>query len=93
MSIGWLGTAVDGGDGDSLVENDPDDKYCDHCGSTLAPDDGTTPKSSRSWCSMACGDAATADEPGWIRIADMTPLQRAELDHFMTPASEKGPAS
>lgn len=58
---------------------------CDECGIDLGPLDPSMPRSTRSWCSTACADKATANEPGWVRVEDLAPAQRAELDQILTP--------
>lgn len=63
----------------------PDSTSCSWCGAPIThdPDD---PPSIQSWCSSECSDAETADEPGWIKVEDLTPEQRAELDVLLSPA-------
>lgn len=59
---------------------------CEHCGRaiTLRPDD---PPASRSFCSDACLDAWTASgaegSDGWVRVEDLTAMQRAELEALL----------
>jgi hypothetical protein len=53
---------------------------CDRCGAKLAPARGDEPRFVRRWCGSSCADAATASEPGWVAVADMTSEQGAELE-------------
>lgn len=54
---------------------------CAHCEAPLATN-GIP--SERGWCDEACLDAWYSANPeeakGWIRVEDLTPEQRAELD-------------
>lgn len=56
-------------------------KTCDQCGKTMIAQDDihAEPCSTRAWCSEACGDEATKDEPGWEAVSDLSSLDRAEL--------------
>lgn len=55
---------------------------CCQCGKPLRP--GAHPPSIREWCGNACvaawEDANPVESSGWIRVENMTPLERAELE-------------
>ena len=59
-------------------------KTCCQCG---APVSDYGPKGSRTCCSNACAsawdDAHPEEAALWIRVENMTPLQRAELDALL----------
>jgi hypothetical protein len=57
---------------------------CCQCGATVS-DYG--PKGSRTYCSNTCAnawdDAHPEEAAAWIRVENMTPIQRAELDAML----------
>lgn len=59
-------------------------KTCCQCFASLR---GDGPNSTRLWCSNACAsawdDAHPEEAKLWIRVENMTPLQRAELDALL----------
>jgi hypothetical protein len=63
-------------------------RTCEQCGADLGPLDTIQPTSTREWCSTACADKATANEPGWVAVGDMPPTLRgtpeALLDSLRT---------
>ena len=64
---------------------------CDECGVDLGPADPSLPKSTRSWCSEACADKATANELGWRKIVSVAEAEAvaAELSAAVSASSAR----
>jgi hypothetical protein len=63
---------------------------CKECGGPIPRhDDGLD--AIRSTCSDACAERACS-RPGWIAVADLSPVQRAELDGILSAAAGRTPS-
>lgn len=67
----------------------PSRRPCAECGRLMPTDGDDALPSPPRWCSPSCADRATASEPGWIRVEDMTAEQRAELDAIIAPPEKR----